>query len=232
MTISMLHLRRRVKVAMNNRRFISEAFVAFLLFVVLGSISYFGYGMTDKINDSFTLPNYITYLTLAVTILMAAGALFGGGNIWLSTQTRREVKEELRRLEEARKKADSIVIDLLYHSYAYKTVRPTSLNLAKAIRNLRNQVGNSELKEFAELLAREIEKNTDIGAQLLRLFLSPDVKEIKAAAMTLYQIGGSDVRRMIQQRLDMEKQKAAPDNDLIEFLGKIMGMLEINEQRG
>ena len=239
-----------------------QVVAAFVLLSALGTMIFFGYEMTYKMASSFMLPNYITYLTLVVTILMAAGALLGGGNIWLSIITRRSVEKEFENIQIAKDKAQEMLKQaentiketnenaeeskklkeqierieeeavstrnkLKSIEYEYSPIFPAGLNLAAAIRGLKDKVKSEELKQFAESFALEIENNAIIGDHLSRLFLSPELEKVKAAAMALAARGDVQLAHAIQRRLDLEKQMSEPNNDLIEYLSKILGMLSM-----
>lgn len=202
-----------------------QMLAALSLLCASGAIIYFGYVMAYRMIYSFIAPGYITYLTVVVTILMAAGALFGGGNIWISLRTRTIIERERRNLEQLRDEASRLMNDFRSYSSAYATFRPLGLNLAVAIRNLEGQVEDCDLKKFIRSLGRQVEANAMLGAQLSRLFLSTEPKEVKSAALALAGHEGVSLKRLIQGRLDLEKEKFNPDSRLIEYLSKILGML-------
>ena len=177
--------------------------------------------------------NYIGFLTLAVTILLAGGALIAWIGVWLSLRMFDAAEKTKRELRSARAVAEKIVRELeqyntKYHSLvsgAYGTFRPTGLQLAKATYGLSKQIKDPGMRESFERLAREIEKNAIIGAHLLNLFLAHELREVKSAALALAAQGRPEDRRLIQKRLDLEKKMPEPNSDLIEYLGKILGMI-------
>lgn len=235
----------------NRWGWVQAATVTVMLVLVL-VLGYYGYRLISEWTSSSHYLSVLTLAVTILLVsgaLIGGASIWTAFRIRdVMTQTRYQVmdtekehreaiKREEEKLNELRGRAESNLnaLELLIRYYqligsAYGTFHPTGLSLASAVRNLSKIAERSEcecrftMQDLVRKLAMEIEKNALIGAQVLRLFLSPDSNGIKSSAMALVAERGEEARKLLQRRLELEKQMPKPDPELIAFLAESIGM--------
>jgi len=180
--------------------------------------------------------------TLAVTVVLAAAAILGGGTIWLSSHLRKEAKEWREETEQDAETVKNIrkeIEDL--HSKIIEKKSTTEeepqklreiyfpeweagLNLAREIKRALETPKLANCKQCLGELARIFDRHSTLKAHTMRLFTAKEPREVKASAMTLFNMAPEWGKRIIESRLNFERSSASPNTDLIEFLSRLLGL--------
>lgn len=173
--------------------------------------------------------------TLAVTVVLAVAALAGGGTILMASYFRRELEHQRKEAEamveatkafaeDIRKLRDLAEEELVKLRKIYFPEWEVNLDLAREIKRALETPKLANCKQCLGELARIFDRHSTLKAHTMRLFTAKEPREVKASAMTLFNMAPEWGKRIIESRLNFERSSAFPNTDLIEFLSRLLGL--------
>lgn len=224
-----------------------------LVIIVAGAVAFLCIRFGNS--DYPSAENYLAELTLVVTIVAGVAALFSLGGVFMayratefasrikdeSERVRQSADEALERIAESEERAGDAVEQARAHvdrvsDYEQAIVQsavafqPSGHFLSEKISALHgeefvSQFSNeSAIRALLEKLAYVFTENADFGAQVLKLFTGSS-GDVIASALFLKNVSKAFSKKLVAERLDLEKQKRSPDQDILVELGKILGSL-------
>ena len=203
--------------------------------VALAVVGYLGHRTLVVLRTTEVDPNsYVSLLTLVVTLMAGVSGLLGIGSAWFSLRMRKSVEEAVAYSESFKRLLEDRVAQLdtcdSLTEAAYGTYRPTGRLLARKLRTYKPSAAfqmnlpdvADEISLAIRFLAREIEHNSLMSGQAIRLF-SNSSEDVKSAAMALGAHSAEHGTDIIRRRLDLERAKQRPDPELVSFLAYVVG---------
>ncbi len=224
-----------------------------LIIIVAGAVAFLCIRFGNS--DYPSAENYLAELTLVVTIVAGVAALFSLGGVFMayratefagrikdeSERVRQSADEALERIAKSEERAGDAAEQARAHvdrvsdyeqaivqsagafqpSGHFLSERISALHSEKFISQFANE---SAIRTLIEKLAYVFTENADFGAQVLKLFTGSS-GDVIASALFLKNVSKAFAKKLIAERLDLEKQKRSPDQDILVELGKILGSL-------
>ena|GEM_PF-5191262 len=224
-----------------------------LIIIVAGAVTFLCLRFGNL--DYPSAGNYLAELTLVVTIIAGVAALFSLGGVFMayratefasrikdeSERVRQSADEALEKMAKSEERASDAVEQAGAHvdrvsDYQQAIVQsagafqPSGHFLSERIKALRDDefvsqfANESAIRTLLDKLAYVFMENADYGAQVLKLFTGSS-GDVIASALFLKNVSKAVAKKLVAERLDLEKQKRSPDQDILVDLGKILGSL-------
>lgn len=180
--------------------------------------------------------DYISLMTLAVTVvgILAAGMGLGGsylawrvgGRAAEAIDTAERLQKDLERKAEVMGSYDAL-IDCVFGSW-----RPTGMLLAEALKSLQVDIQfelgapqvAKELNRILSDLRQHIARTAVLGAHAVQLFVSVEPHMVVSSAQALAASGRREAFDLLSRRIDIEARKEHPDGKIIRSLAQLSAL--------